>query len=77
MSALTTPTEHYTENTLFKVYDVLRAAGLGESQAREAINEMQNQGILFRERVPVPENKSKLQMRAARGRTPYSEDEDE
>lgn len=45
--------EGFNENTLFKVYDVLRAAGLTEEQSREAINEMQNKGILFRERTEV------------------------
>lgn len=44
--------EWFTENTLFKVYDVLRKAGLGEIEAREAIAEMQNEGILFRELIP-------------------------
>lgn len=68
--------EHYTENTLFKVYDVLRAAGLDETQSRDAISEMQNQGILFRERVPEPENKSKLQMRTAK-RRPYDDDDED
>lgn len=43
--------EWFTENTLFKVYDALRKAGLGEIEAREAIAEMQNVGVLFRERI--------------------------
>jgi hypothetical protein len=42
--------EGYDENTLFKVYDSLRAAGLDEQKARETISDMQNKGILFRER---------------------------
>jgi hypothetical protein len=44
----------YTENTLFKVYDALRAAGLDESSARDCISEMQNAGIYFRERIEPP-----------------------
>jgi hypothetical protein len=48
------PKENVTfdENTLFKVYDSLRDAGLDEQKARDAISDMQNKGILFRERVP-------------------------
>lgn len=48
------PKENVTfdENTLFKVYDSLRSAGLEEQQARDAISDMQNKGILFRERAP-------------------------
>ena len=46
------PKETFTENTLFKVYDALRASGLDEQKARDAITEMQNNGILFRERTP-------------------------
>lgn len=45
--------EHFTENTLFKVYDALRKVGMDETQARDAISEMQNAGILFRERFPT------------------------
>lgn len=48
------PKEHFDENTLFKVYDALRAAGLTEKQSRGCISEMQNAGILFRERVSTP-----------------------
>jgi hypothetical protein len=44
--------EWFDENTLFKVYDSLRAAGLEEQQARDAITDMHNKGILFRERGP-------------------------
>lgn len=43
---------YFDENTLFKVYDSLRAAGLDEQAARDAISDMQNKGILFRERAP-------------------------
>lgn len=41
----------YDENTLFKVDLALQASGLNREQARDAINEMQNEGILFRERI--------------------------
>lgn len=43
--------EYFTEETLFKVFDALRKT-MTEEQAREAINNMQNEGILFRERKP-------------------------
>lgn len=41
----------FTENTLYKVYDALRGSGLSEDQSRDAISNMQNAGILFRERA--------------------------
>lgn len=70
--------EHFTENTLFKVYDVLRITGeLTEEKSREVINELQNQGILFRERGERP--KSVLRART-RGRSHYpvdGEDDDD
>jgi hypothetical protein len=40
----------YNENTLFKVNNALMAVGLSERDAHIAINNMQNEGILFRER---------------------------
>ena len=40
---------YYDENTLTKVYRGLTDAGLSLPQAVSAVNEMQNQGILFRE----------------------------
>jgi hypothetical protein len=53
--------EYFDEHTMFKVYDAVRR-GLGVSgsgvnrvvddTARNIINEMQNAGILFRERGP-------------------------
>lgn len=43
---------YYTEETLYKVYRALRASGMSEDQSERAINEMQNAGILFRERIP-------------------------
>lgn len=46
--------EFHDEDTLFKVYDALRRTGLDEQQARHAIMEMQNVGILFRERRSRP-----------------------
>lgn len=41
---------HYDENTLAKVYWALGRAGLSDVQITDAINKMQNGGILFRER---------------------------
>jgi hypothetical protein len=41
-----------TEGTLFKVYDALRRAGLSEQQVTDAITDMQNHGIYFREAAP-------------------------
>lgn len=38
-----------TQGTIFKVYDALKAAGLAQQQALDAINLMQNAGIYFRE----------------------------
>lgn len=43
---------YYTEETLHTVYKALRRAGMSEEQCERAINEMQNDGILFRERIP-------------------------
>lgn len=42
---------YHDDNTLAKVDEALRRAGLNPEQVREAINEMQNAGILFRERA--------------------------
>jgi hypothetical protein len=41
----------YSDNTLFKVRDALHKAGVNDDQSLRAINEMQNHGILFRERA--------------------------
>ena len=41
---------HYDENTLAKVYWALGRAGLSDVQITDAVNKMQNGGILFRER---------------------------
>lgn len=38
-----------TQETMYKVYDALKEAGLTRQQALDAINEMQNAGIYFRE----------------------------
>jgi hypothetical protein len=42
--------ETSTENTMYKVRDALHKAGLYGPQIDRAIDEMQNHGILFRER---------------------------
>lgn len=38
-----------TEDTLFKVYDSLIKAGLNDRAAMNALHDMQNRGIYFRE----------------------------
>ncbi len=43
---------HYDEDTLRKVYEGLLAAGIFGQQAVNAVSEMQNKGILFRENKP-------------------------
>ena len=43
---------HHSEDTLFKVYAGLAAAGIQGQQATDAVAQMQNEGILFRERTP-------------------------
>lgn len=40
-----------TEDTLFKVRDTMLKFGLGEGAVNILINELQNAGILFRERM--------------------------
>lgn len=42
--------ERYDEHTLLKVTYAHRQAGIPDQQAEDAINRMQNAGILFRER---------------------------
>jgi hypothetical protein len=44
--------EYYDEYTLFKVVAVMKRVGIGDAKAEELINELQNAGILFRERSP-------------------------
>jgi hypothetical protein len=46
--------EHFDEDTLRKVYDALGSAGLSGEVARRVVTEMQNLGILFRERARPP-----------------------
>lgn len=38
-----------TQGTIYKVYDALKDSGLTRQQALDAINQMQNAGIYFRE----------------------------
>lgn len=42
---------YYDEQTLKKVFDALEVAGVTGQQATDAVNQMQNLGILFRERL--------------------------
>lgn len=42
---------YFDEYTLFKVVHALHEAGIPDKQAEDAINAMQNAGILFRERM--------------------------
>ena len=43
--------ETHNENTMYKVYAALSAVGIDIATATEAVDEMQNRGILFRERL--------------------------
>lgn len=43
---------YHGEETLGKVYTVLKNMGLDDQQTIDAVNEMQNAGIYFRERQP-------------------------
>jgi len=43
---------HYDENTLRKVYEALLEAGIFGQQAVDIVHNLQNKGILFRERKP-------------------------
>jgi hypothetical protein len=47
-----TEESRYNEDTNFKVQKGLLKSGLDMQQAFDAIREMQNEGILFRERMP-------------------------
>lgn len=42
----------YNENTLFKVQKAFAVCGISLQQTVEVISQMQNEGILFRERMP-------------------------
>lgn len=44
-------TEGYSDQTLLKVRDALHKGGMNNQQIERAITEMQNHGILFRERM--------------------------
>jgi hypothetical protein len=44
---------YYDETTLVKVYGALQKTGLNMVQAADAVHEMQNAGILFREMMPA------------------------
>lgn len=44
----------HDEDTMAKVHAVLAAAGLDEVQRTDAVNSLQNAGILFRERAVTP-----------------------
>lgn len=45
--------DFYDEQTLTKVFMALRKSGLSPVEATNALSEMQNSGVLFRERRPV------------------------
>ena len=49
-------TGYHTEETLFRVFEALLKADLTREKALDAIREMQNHGILFRERTPDDRN---------------------
>jgi len=42
---------YYDEQTLTKVYRALERAGIDPEARQDAVSEMQNEGILFRERA--------------------------
>jgi Trp operon repressor len=65
---------HYTEGTLYKVYEALRRSDATEEQAQRAINEMQNAGILFRERGANPYEAKKPHFREFSERTALPRD---
>lgn len=66
--------EGFDENTMFKVLDSLREAGLNEQNARDCINEMLNKGILFRERLPEPDKDSFITVPRSILRCSYCDD---
>lgn len=39
----------FTENTMMKVYDAIKNAGVSEDQTTDIINSLRHEGILFRE----------------------------
>lgn len=53
----------FTEETLYKVYQALLVAELEPKEAERCINEMQNAGILFRERIPVSSENKRVTLR--------------
>lgn len=46
--------ETHDQDTMSKVYSSLARAGLTHQQLLDVVNDMQNQGILFRERLKKP-----------------------
>lgn len=55
----------HDEQTLHKVRNALDAAGLGDRQITDAINQMQSAGILFRERDNRPDEPGDLLRKAS------------
>lgn len=51
LEAAATPKETHTEFTMYTVHGALVRSGLSSQQATDAITELQNSGILFRERA--------------------------
>lgn len=47
------PAEYFHEGTMAKVFDALIKSGLDRNQALDGLTEMQNAGILFRERFKI------------------------
>lgn len=47
------PSEFFHSDTLKKVFEALKKSGLNDDQALDAMREMQNAGILFRERFKL------------------------
>jgi len=52
-SELAPQIEVFHEDTTAKVFEALKTSGLNNDQANDGIREMQNAGILFRERFKL------------------------
>lgn len=50
----------FDEGTLHKVYDALSRAEVTGQQAIDAVNQMMNAGILFREKLTFPDKQDRL-----------------
>lgn len=67
---------HHDENTLRKVYEGLLKAGIFGQQAVDVVSEIQNQGILFRERKPKRRGRPPKPAVSEKVKDPKAEDRD-